>query len=40
MGLISIMTILVAAFCMAAFVLAFFLPKSMAKLGKEGGEQL
>ena len=36
--LISIMTILVAAFCMAAFVLAFFLPKSMAKLGKEGGE--
>jgi Na+/melibiose symporter-like transporter len=37
-GLISIMTILVAAFCMAAFVLAFFLPKSIAKLGKEGGE--
>lgn len=39
-GLISIMTILVAAFCMAAFALAFFLPKSMAQLGKEGGEQL
>lgn len=37
-GLISIMTILVAAFCMAAFVMAFFLPKSIAKLGKEGGE--
>lgn len=37
-GLISILTILVAAFCMAAFVLAFFLPKSIAKLGKEGGE--
>ena len=37
-GLISIMTILVAAFCMIAFVLAFFLPKSIAKLGKEGGE--
>lgn len=37
-GLISIMTILVAAFCMAAFVLAFFLPKSIAQLGKEGGE--
>jgi hypothetical protein len=36
-GLISIMTILVAAFCMAAFVLAFFLPKSIAKLGMEGG---
>lgn len=37
-GLISIMTILVAAFCMAAFVLAFFLPKSISKLGKEDGE--
>jgi hypothetical protein len=36
-GLISIMTILVAAFCMAAFALAFFLPKSIAKLGMEGG---
>ena len=38
-GLISIMTILVAAFCMAAFVMAFFLPKTIAQLGKEGGEQ-
>ena len=38
-GLISIMTILVAAFCMVAFVLAFFLPKSIAKLGKEDGER-
>ena len=37
-GLISIMTITVAAFCMAAFVLSFFLPKSIARLGKEGGE--
>lgn len=36
--MISIMTILVAAFCMVAFVLAFFLPKSISKLGKEGGE--
>ena len=38
-NLISIMTLLVAVFCMAAFVMAFFLPKSIAKLGKEGGEQ-
>lgn len=38
-GLISIMTIIVAAFCMAAFVMAFFLPKSISKLGIEGGEQ-
>lgn len=38
-GLISIMTILVAAFCMAAFVMAFFLPKTIAKLGKEDGER-
>lgn len=37
--LISIMTIIVAAFCMAAFVMAFFLPKSISKLGKEGGER-
>lgn len=37
--LISIMTILVAAFCMAAFIMAFFLPKSVALLGKKGGEQ-
>jgi GPH family glycoside/pentoside/hexuronide:cation symporter len=36
--LISIMTILVALFCMIAFVLAFFLPKSIGKLGKEGSE--
>lgn len=39
-GLISMMTILVAAFCMAAFVLSLFLPESMAELGKEGGEQV
>lgn len=38
-GLISIMTILVAVFCMAAFVMAFFLPKTIAKLGKEDGER-
>lgn len=37
-GLISIMTIIVAVFCMAAFALAFFLPKSISKLGKEEGE--
>jgi hypothetical protein len=36
--LISIMTILVAVFCMLAFVLAFFLPKSIAQLGAKGGE--
>ena len=36
--LISIMTILVAVFCMVAFVLAFFLPKSIAQLGIKGGE--
>lgn len=36
--LISIMTILVALFCMIAFALAFFLPKSIGKLGKEGSE--
>lgn len=36
--LISIMTILVAVFCMMAFVLAFFLPKSIAQLGVKGGE--
>lgn len=38
-GLISIMTILVAAFCMIAFLMAFFLPRSISLLGKEGGEQ-
>ncbi len=38
-GLISIMTILVAVFCMIAFGLAFFLPKSLALLGKEDGDK-
>ena len=32
---ISIMTILVAIFCMAAFIMAYFLPKSIKYLGKE-----
>lgn len=34
-GNIGWMTLIVAAGCMAAFVLAFFLPKSIAQLGKE-----
>lgn len=34
-GLISITTVLVAFFCMAAFTMAFFLPKSVALLGKK-----
>lgn len=38
-NLISIMTILVAVFCMVAFLLANFLPESIAKLGIKGGEQ-
>ena len=38
-NLISIMTILVAAFCMVAFILAFFLPDSIAKLGIKGGDR-
>lgn len=39
-NLISIMTILVAAFCMMAFVMAFFLPRSIAELGKKGGGEV
>lgn len=34
-GLVSIITLAVAFFCMAAFVMAFFLPKSVALIGKE-----
>lgn len=34
-GLISYMTLIVAGSCMLAFVLAFFLPRSIAILGKE-----
>ena len=33
-GGVKIMTLIVAAFCMAAFVLTFFLPKSMKSIGK------
>lgn len=33
--LVSIITLVVAFFCMAAFVMAFFLPKSVALIGKE-----
>lgn len=38
-GLVSIITLAVAFFCMAAFVMAFFLPKSVALIGKENKEE-
>lgn len=34
-GLVSIITLVVAFFCVAAFVMAFFLPESVALIGKE-----
>ncbi len=34
-NLVSIITLVVAFFCMAAFVMAFFLPESVALIGKE-----
>lgn len=34
-NLVSIITLAVAFFCMVAFVMAFFLPESVAKIGKE-----
>ncbi len=33
-GLVPYMTVIVAAFCMAAFVLSFFLPKAITAIGK------
>lgn len=36
--LIQYMTIIVASFCMLAFVIAFFLPKTIANIGKEQPE--
>lgn len=37
-GKISIMTLVVTAFCMVSFVMTFFLPKSIAMIGKERNE--
>jgi len=37
-GLISYMTLIITCTCMLAFVLAFFLPKSIALLGKENSK--
>ena len=34
-GLVSFITLAVAFFCMAAFVMTFFLPESVALIGKE-----
>lgn len=38
-GYISYMTIIVAASCMAAFLLSFLLPKSITKIGKQGAAE-